>query len=610
MNSHLLRKAFRQQYRKYAMRISVGVHVLFLIIFTVFFLKSQVTDMEDEIQVDIYELPKQPVAKKEVIPIPKKTPKPKQEVPTPRKQITLQKNVGQPKPAVDIAKIPGAAPAEVALQSEAVNKRSDADIPPALDAPDLSTDVKLTASVESILSPIPSDTSDTPGKSYGRREGTGVRKPGKGIGTGLGKHGKGTGTGLGKHGKGTGTADGVGKIGDGIGGSSSPFGNTIKNLAEDIIEKSGGAPIDVVLVVDTSGSMHDNIKAVLQHLGQMIDVYKASDIDYELGLTLFTTFSNRTIKIRTRGNKFRTGRNNIKVYPLTTNIDDIKQPLYAIEAGFDENILDAIDQTVREMRFRKNTVKHLILVSDEPKLETQQGLTADHVIKHCRKNQIHVNVLGVNNQDHKRLATYTGGIWHAIPQDTIAKKTPIINPYTARRISKIIFKDAVSMPVDIILFIDGSKSMIDKMPYLKQQIDFWLRDWDIALIDYRVGVVRFRASGGINMVTVFKPPQTQAQLHKILKLPCQNDENLLHAVVDGTRRLKIRADAKTHFILITDEPRTPKSPISGTIQFLKEIPVVVSVIGTTDTFQQQVAQQTGGIWAAMPNGHKMNEPYH
>ncbi len=592
MDRRLLKKAYSYEYQKRGFQIAALLHVIAIIVLFFFLsLKLEVRELEDEIQVDIYELPKQPVAKKEVIPMPEETPIPKQETPIPKKQITLQKEVTiiQPKHPLVIAKMPAAAPAEVNMQSEAVNKIADADVPPVWGAPALSTDVKLTASPESVLSPIASDIGTTSTKSYGRREGAGVKSPGKGTGTGKGLNIKSTGTG---------TGAGVGKIGDSIGGGSSLFGGTLKNLAEDIIQSSGGAPIDVVFVVDISGSMGDNVKAVPQHLGQMIDVYEASESDYALGLTLFTTFP--------------TGENDIEVHPLTANVDYIKQPLYAIKAHNDENILDAIDQTVRKMRFRKNTVKHLILVSDEHKLETQQGLTADQVIKCCRENEIFLNVLGVNNQDHKRLARETGGKWHAIPEDTIAQKppTPISNPYTTKAISKVILKDAASMPVDIILFIDGSKSMADKMPYLKQQIDFWLRDWDIALIDYRVGVVRFRAKGNVNMVNVFKLPQTQQQIHAILALPPADDENLLHAVVEGARRINIRENAKTYFIVFTDEPGDPKYPIAGTIALLKEIPVVVCVIGTADTFQQQVAQQTGGIWVAIPNANKRQQPHH
>ena len=62
--------------------------------------------------------------------------------------------------------------------------------------------------------------------------------------------------------------------------------------------------------------------------------------------------------------------------------------------------------------------------------------------------------------------------------------------------------------------------------------------------------------------------------------------------------------------MFTDEPGNSKYPTAGTINFLKDIPVTVSVIGTNDTFQQQVALQTDGVWMVIPDANKINEPYH
>ena len=106
------------------------------------------------------------------------------------------------------------------------------------------------------------------------------------------------------------------------------------------------------------------------------------------------------------------------------------------------------------------------------------------------------------------------------------------------------------------------------------------------------------------MVSVYKPPQNQEKIHSILKLPYSDDENLLQAIVDGIQSIEQRPNVKTHFILITDEPGNPKQHYQGTIGLLKELPVVVSVIGTLDNFQQQVASQTGGVFVHIPNGHK------
>ena len=349
--------------------------------------------------------------------------------------------------------------------------------------------------------------------------------------------------------------------------------------------------------------MGDNINAVAEHLGQMIDAYKASEIDYQLGLTHFAMHSQKP------------PQNSIRVFQLTSDLSTYKQSLYAIVPTGDENALDAVNETIDQMRFRNNTVKHLILVTDEP-FTSLQGLNVDDAIDLCRKNELFVNVLGNNIAEHRELATETGGTWHAIPEDPIRQQTPA-NPtppkhaqwVDAQRIGDAILSDAANQPVDIILFIDGSQSMADKVADLTKEIDMWIRNWDNALIDYRIGVVRFRLSGNINRINVFKPPQTQAELHKILQLPCQDNENLLQAVADGIRRLELRRNVKTHFIFITDEPGDPQYPIAGTIGLLKELPVVVSVIGTVDDFQQQAASQTGGVFVTLPNAYTRNERF-
>ena len=594
MNKRLLKRAFQQEYRKRALIISIIVHVIVCLTYAFFFVTAVVQEIEDEIQIElITEVPRMRIVKKQEIP--KETPKPKEEIPKPeaetplpKKQITLTKKVTtlQPKQAVKIAKIAAPNPAGVDIESAAVKQIDTADVPPALETPDLSTDAKLTPAPDSVLSPIAANEGNLDEKVLGRRDGTGVRTPGKGTtGKGLNIRSKGTGAGKTK-GIGTGTA--------GTGEGNDTFSSIIQQLADDIIGRSGGAPIDVVFVVDASGSMSDNITAVAEHLGQMIDAYKASEIDYQLGLTDF--FVDRT------------GNQQITVSPLTTSLQTYKQMLYAIIPTGDENALDAIHQTVTEMQFRTNTVKHFILVTDEP-FTSLLGFTVDNTIALCQQNEIYVNVLGLNQPDHKRLATETDGTWHAVP----LYKTPeniAQQPKTIQDIGNAILREAANLPTDIVLFVDTSKSMQDKMPYIKQNIDMWIRDWDNAMINYRIGVVRFRASGTVNMVNVYNPPQTQIQIHKILELPTQDDENLFHAVVEGIKRIKTRANAKTHFILFTDEPGYPTQPIAGTISLLKEKPVVVSVIGTIDPFQLQVAQQTGGIWVAMPNGHKMNKPYH
>ena len=390
------------------------------------------------------------------------------------------------------------------------------------------------------------------------------------------------------------------------------FGNVMKTLGEEIAETSDGGPIDVVFVIDASGSMGDNINAVATHLSEMIDVYKSSDIDYQLGLTKFNT-------------KLDTKVNNIEVMQLTNNLNEYKRKINAIMVGKDENALDAIEKTVSEMLFRPTSKKHIILVTDEP-LTSIEGKTVRGTIDLCREFGIYVNVLGLPDAKHQLLSMKTDGRWHEIPENRKSgqfgqQTTPSNEKAKAQylkmtqwtelnKIGKLVLAKAESSPVDIILFVDGSNSMEDKIVPFLTQMEFWFRDWDNALLDYQVGVVRFRMRGSVNMVNVYNPPQSLEQTRKIIELPNKLNENLIQAINEGMRKIELRSDAQTHLIIVTDEPLGTNMSYDGVIQFLAEKHVIVSVVGTFDGFLQQVTEKTGGVWVAIPNGNLINQSYH
>ena len=608
MNRWLLHKVSRQKYRKYAIRISIVVHFIMILMFTIFFINPEIQEMEDKIAVElISELPRQ-IIKKKPIPIQKEKPPepPEPEMPVPeenipqRKKITLQKEVDvvQHKSSLEIAKLPASAAVDIKQPS---SQNIDVDTPD-LETPDLATDARLEPTADSILSPNVSAGEGIDNAGVTKRSDTGVKSPTKGPGESIARKVIETGAaeGTSQTGAGKNNGSGTGSRGDGSGDGSDTFSSVIGELTDDIIASSGGRPIDVVFVVDASGSMGDNINAVAAHLGQMVDAYKDSEIDYQLGLTYFNVDQSQ---------------NNIHVFQLTQDLPTYKRAFQAIVPAGDEHALDAIHQTVGQIRFRRNTIKHLILVTDEP-FTTLQGHTVQTVIELCKRKKLLVNVLGLDMPDQKQLAIQTGGTWQAVPGIRVNNPTSQTkriaqiaqSAVNAQTIGTIIIADGANNPVDIILFIDSSKSMEDKVFYIKEQIDLWIHNWENANIDYRIGVVRFRAKQSVNMVNVFKPPQTQKKIHSILKLPYSDDENLIHAVKEAIQRLKQRPNAKTHFILITDEPGDPKYPVTGIIGLLKDLPVTVSVIGAADTFQLSVASQTGGVYVKMPNAHKHNSP--
>ena len=388
------------------------------------------------------------------------------------------------------------------------------------------------------------------------------------------------------------------------------FPQVMKKLAQDIVETSEGGPIDVVFVIDASGSMRDNIEAVTKHLKEMVDIYKASKIDYALGVTKFWAGKD--------GNK-------ITVVQLTKSFTEYKRTLQEIITHQDENALDAVVQTVKELRFRPTSKKHFILVTDEP-FTSKMGLSVADTIAHCREFGIYVNVLGLPLDEHQILAAETDGKWHLIPEEPrpqMAQRpnramTPRSKAVSLRnaqwsdvhtKIGSHVLQRSTYTPLDIILFVDSSESMDDKLPNFLQELDILVRKWDNALIDYQIGVVRFRSRASVNMINVYNPPQTLEQIRKIVELPRQDDEMLLDAVAEGLRRLKLRQDAQTYFILVTDEPAEGEYSSLAIIQMLQQKQVLVSVVGTYDDFQQQVATKTGGIWVPIPEGQRTKNSY-
>ncbi len=394
MNGWVLRKTFRQQYRMYALRISVIAHVILIVVLSFIVIRSEMQEDEDEIQVELFsELPREPIVKKQVIQEPIVT---EETTPTPiREKLPLKKQVKviEPDTSLDIAKLPVNVPKAVEIPP-ASPKPIDAD--PTL----LSTDADLPTTPEAVLSARRSVATDNV-ESYTRRRLSGVKNPRKRPSAGISKPteetgaGKKPGTGIAETPTGQGTGGGTADSGEG-----STFSSVIGELTEDIIASSGGLPLDVVFVVDASGSMGDNINAVAEHLGQMVDTYKASEIDYQLGLTHFSTNEEN--------------RNRIRVFQLTQDLSKIQTALYGIELGGDEHALDAINETMMKLRFRSNAIKHLIVVTDED-FTSLHGFTVDDAINRCRKNKVSVNVLGIDQPKHKWLAAVTGGTWHPIP---------------------------------------------------------------------------------------------------------------------------------------------------------------------------------------------------
>ena len=200
--------------------------------------------------------------------------------------------------------------------------------------------------------------------------------------------------------------------------SDSPFAEALRRIADHIIATRMKDQVDVVFVLDTSGSMRDNIQQVADNLFSMTNAFDEINLEYFLGMTEFSVRQEGQI---------------LKRRPLVPDVGMLRHQMRNIRLSGDEHALDAIMDTFNSMEFRSDADKFLVLVTDEP-ATTQLGMgfsldeVRQKVIDTCQLYELHVNVLGHTEKYQMRLAEETGGLWQEIPggvrQSTSLRASP------------------------------------------------------------------------------------------------------------------------------------------------------------------------------------------
>jgi len=176
----------------------------------------------------------------------------------------------------------------------------------------------------------------------------------------------------------------------------SQMSDRLQRIAAWMGSSSKADAVDVAFVLDTSGSMEDNIKAVGNHLDDMAASLKSSGLDYRIAVI-----------------KFRYLRRDMLVFPFTKDVDRYRRLLRNVRCYGDERALDALDKAMDQLQFRDGAKRHFILVTDEP---LKGSLPFIEVLSRCRRMEIAVTVIGIDDPLHKALAGQTGGIFLHIPR--------------------------------------------------------------------------------------------------------------------------------------------------------------------------------------------------
>ena len=133
--------------------------------------------------------------------------------------------------------------------------------------------------------------------------------------------------------------------------SDNPYAQALHRIAEHVTATRTKDQVDVVFVLDTSGSMRDNIQQVADNLFSMTNAFDRINIEYFLGMTEFSVRHEGQI---------------LKRRPLVPDVGMLRHQMRNIRLSGDEHALDAIMDTFNSMEFRSSADKFLVLVTDEP----------------------------------------------------------------------------------------------------------------------------------------------------------------------------------------------------------------------------------------------------
>lgn len=175
------------------------------------------------------------------------------------------------------------------------------------------------------------------------------------------------------------------------------MGEALEGIAESVADGKDKRVVDLVFLLDISGSMIDNIRAVGRQLNRMVTVFEEKGVDFTLGIVIFRYLEDDTI-----------------IHPQTRDSERYKRLLtsHVVAAAGDERAHNAIMKTIRRVNFRDGVNRRFVLVTDEP---SKGSYTLPEVLAKCFQNNITMDVIGINHTTHRALTTKTGGLWFPIP---------------------------------------------------------------------------------------------------------------------------------------------------------------------------------------------------
>ena len=179
----------------------------------------------------------------------------------------------------------------------------------------------------------------------------------------------------------------------------------LNRIAKHIVANKRTNLVDIVFIIDGSGSMKNDVDAVREHLTSMTDLFDSVGIDFTIGIVAFRAGTGYSLL----GLDF-------EVIPQTRSTAQVKKVLAQLKFRGDENGLDALIRAADEVNFRSDAEIHFIFVTDE---YVSGAYSSIDVMMKMKTSRIKVDVIGRDEPFQKFIAKTTGGLWLPISSLTI-----------------------------------------------------------------------------------------------------------------------------------------------------------------------------------------------
>ena len=209
----------------------------------------------------------------------------------------------------------------------------------------------------------------------------------------------------------------------------------MNQIGRDIAEVATTRQVDLVFVIDKTGSMRDNVRGIRAYVDAIFDRLTRAGHDTAVGLVAFGEV--KVSKLKARGvtkdhAKFKNWLRKVKI----EGVGDLA------ESG-----LDAIAAAQSEIKFRRGAQRFFVFASDgsfhDADYDGKSRHSLDSVIAVLQRDRIRVDVIGIDYLPVRQLALATGGVWRKIPGRAQGEYTPPIT-LTAKMLSEfgaLNFKD-------------------------------------------------------------------------------------------------------------------------------------------------------------------------